>query len=81
MSSLEDREKRRRRLKHRSDIAHDLHSKKYRQRVVQQRKKSSKTRSLSEDYLWDDDDDGIDPNDNLISNLEDSGDGNSDREV
>lgn len=79
MSSLEDREKRRRRLKHRSDIVHDLHSKKYRQRVVKdRRKKSPKARDLSKDDLYDNDDDGFSIPDDLNLNLEDGKDGYSD---
>lgn len=50
MSTPEEKEKRRRRMKRRSKIAHDLHSKKYRQRVIP----SKKVRDSSDDSLYDD---------------------------
>lgn len=57
MSSLEEREKRRRRMKNRrSHIAHDLHSKKYRQRIVKSKKGKDNGKGEGDQEVWDSDD-------------------------
>lgn len=66
MSTPEEKEKRRRRIKRRSAVAHDLHSKKYRQRIIKgkRRLENIEVWDGSFDDLLDDDDlylDDLDP--------------------
>lgn len=58
MSTPEEKEKRRRRIKRRSAVAHDLHSRKYRQRIIKRRRRSEDIEVWDGrlDSLLDDDD-------------------------
>lgn len=55
MASQEERERRRKKLR-RDAIKRDLHSSKYRQRVLPTRRKGGRGERQADDYLLDDDD-------------------------
>jgi hypothetical protein len=65
MASQEERERRRKKLR-RDAIKRDLHSAKYRQRVLPKRRRGGRCERQADDYLLDDDDLAVYPMDDSI---------------